>query len=44
MDKTPVQNTVDGEQLAPLKIKKSTQASDGVVGNIESVLVPFTTN
>lgn len=44
MDKTPVQNTVDGEQLEPLKIKKSIQAASDIVGNIENVLVPFTTN
>lgn len=44
MDKTPVQNTVDGEQLEPLKIKKSIQAASEVVGNIENVLMPFTTN
>lgn len=44
MDKTPVQNTVDGEELVPLKIKVSTQARSSEVGNIENVLIPFTTN
>lgn len=44
MDKTPVQSTVDGEELPPLKLKVSTQAEPGDVGNIENVLIPFTTN
>lgn len=44
MDRTPVQNTVDGEQLEPLKIKKAIQVDGNVVGNIENVLIPFTTN
>lgn len=43
MDETPVQNTVDGERLEPLKIKVS-QADPTISGNIENVLVPFTTN